>query len=116
MLTALNIVSVDAVCSGPGRKLFRLCAVNKLICSCPLPGRDGGNLEAYCLGSSMAHRSVPEPFRTDESSPWKIVVRAALLMIGLIAAVWLLRENTQSADQGTQIEHKEKESQNEQPA
>lgn len=81
-----------------------------------LPGHDRGNSEAYCPGSSMAHRSVPEPLHASQHSPWKIIVRAALLVIGLIAAVWLLKDNTRSADQGTQIERKDKERPDERPA
>lgn len=49
--------------------------------------------------------SVSKPFRIDRPSPWKIIIHVTLLVIGLIAVVWLLKDK--SADEGTQIRHED---------
>lgn len=56
----------------------------------------------------MHHQSVPELFKRDQPSPWKIAIRVILLMIMLVAAAWLIKSNPLTTDQNTQVENKDK--------
>lgn len=61
----------------------------------------------------MVHRSVPGLLNGDQPSPRKIAFRIVLLMVLLLAAVWLIKDNPLAADQGTQVENKGKEASSE---
>ena len=64
----------------------------------------------------MVHRSVPGLLNGDQPSPWKIAFRVVLLMVALLAAVWLVKDNPLVADRDTQVENKGKEASSERPS
>ncbi len=64
----------------------------------------------------MVLRSVSGLLNSDQPSPWKIAFRVVLLMVTLLAAVWLVKDNPLVADQDTQVENKGKEASSERPS